>query len=93
IGRVGLWFPEGWPDYEVRWVIDRAVWGHGYAVEAARPALHHAFHTLGLRHVLSLIMPDNARSIRVAEKLGGRPEKRERFREWDTIFYAYDQAT
>ncbi|MBV8526751.1 MAG: GNAT family N-acetyltransferase, partial [Candidatus Dormibacteraeota bacterium] len=55
IGRAGLWFPEGWPDYEVGWVIDREAWGHGYATEAARPALQHARETLGLRHVISLI--------------------------------------
>ena len=91
IGRVGLWFPEGWPDYEVGWVIARDAWGHGYATEAARPALQHAFGTLGLRHVISLVVPDNLPSTRVAEKLGGRLEKREPFRERDTLFYAYDK--
>ena len=89
IGRVGLWYPEGWPDYEVGWTIDRDAWGHGYATEAARPALHHAAHTLGVRHVISLILPENTRSIRVAEKLGGRLEKREEFQGRETLFYAY----
>lgn len=92
VGRVGLWFPEGWPDYEVGWVIDRAAWGHGYATEAARPALHHAVHTLGIRHVISLIEVGNERSVRVAEKLGGRIEKRELFRGSDTLFYTYNHV-
>jgi RimJ/RimL family protein N-acetyltransferase len=92
IGRVGLWFPEGWPHYEVGWVLDRAAWGYGYATEAARPALHHAMHTLRLSHVISLIEPSNQRSIRVAKKLGGRIERQERFRGRDTLFYTYDEV-
>lgn len=89
IGRAGLWFPEGWPEYEVGWTIDRAVWGNGYATEAARPALHHARETLGLRHVISLILPENVRSIRVSEKLGGHLEKREIVQDRETLFYSY----
>ena len=89
IGRVGLWYPEGWPEYEIGWVIARDAWGHGYAVEAARVALRHSLETLRLPHVISLITPDNRRSIRVAEKLGGHLEKREAFRGRDTLFYAY----
>ena len=89
IGRAGLWFPEGWPEYEVGWTIDRDVWGNGYATEAARPALHHARETLGLPHVISLILPENARSIRVSEKLGGRLEKREIVQDRETLFYTY----
>src|SRR5262245_22960661 len=36
VGRVGLHFPEGWPDRELGWTVDRQFWGKGYAVEAAR---------------------------------------------------------
>ena len=89
IGRAGLWFPEGWPDYEIGWTIDREAWGNGYATEAARCALHHAVHTMGLRHVISLILPGNARSIRVAEKLGGRVEKVDELQGRETLFYTY----
>ena len=92
IGRVGLWYPEGWPEYEVGWVIDRDAWGHGYAAEAARVAVHHAYETLRLEHVISLILPENRRSIRVAEKLGGHREKQEDFRGYDTLFYAYSRG-
>lgn len=92
IGRVGLWYPEGWPDHEVGWVISRDAWGHGYASEAARQALDHAHGTLGLGHVISLITPGNRRSIRVAEKLGGTVERRIDFRGFDTLVYAYPAA-
>jgi RimJ/RimL family protein N-acetyltransferase len=74
IGRVGLWNPEGWPDLEIGWVIRRSHWNRGYATEAAREAVAFAFDTIGVNHVISLIHPDNARSIRVAEKLGEQVE-------------------
>jgi RimJ/RimL family protein N-acetyltransferase len=70
IGRVGLHQPEGWPGLEVGWALDRATWGRGYATEAGRASLTHAWQVLGADHVISLIAPDNAPSIRVAERLG-----------------------
>ncbi len=70
VGRVGLHFPEGWPDRELGWTIARAFWGKGYATEAARAAITHAFDALGWTHLVSLIHPDNRRSARLAERLG-----------------------
>ena len=52
------------------WLIRRSRWGHGYATEAARAAVDFAFTTVGAGEVISLIRPDNTRSIRVAEKIG-----------------------
>jgi RimJ/RimL family protein N-acetyltransferase len=70
VGRVGLHYPEGWPDRELGWTLAREFWGRGMATEAARAALAHAFGTLGWDHLVSLIHPDNERSARVAERLG-----------------------
>ncbi len=70
VGRVGLHFPEGWPDRELGWTVARKFWGRGYASEAARAAIAHAFGTLGWPHLVSLIHPDNHRSARLAERLG-----------------------
>lgn len=75
IGRIGLFNPEGWPGLEVGWVIDPAFQGRGYATEGGAAALAHAFDVVGADHVISLIQPANAASIRVAEKLGGRWER------------------
>jgi RimJ/RimL family protein N-acetyltransferase len=75
VGRVGLWNPEGWPGLEVGWVIRRSHWNRGFATEAARAAIDFGFDTIGADHLISLIRPDNARSIRVAEKIGERFEK------------------
>ena len=72
VGRVGFLDPPGWPGFELGWVLARPHWGKGYAIEAARVALDYAFGPLGRERVLSLIRPDNHRSIRVAERLGSR---------------------
>ncbi len=77
IGRIGLHQPEGWPGLEVGWLLGRAWWGQGLATEGGRAALEHAFHRLGAIHVISVIQPGNAASIRVAEKLGERLERHE----------------
>jgi RimJ/RimL family protein N-acetyltransferase len=39
VGRVGPWFPPGWPGFEVGWGIAGAFRGKGYATEAARAAI------------------------------------------------------
>ena len=74
VGFAGLtvpWFlPAVLPAVEVGWRLARPAWGQGYATEAARAALAHAFGELGLAEVIATIFPDNARSVRVAEKLG-----------------------
>ena len=70
VGRVGFHQPEGWPDFELGWTMGRASWGKGYAPEAARACLDHAFDVMQRDHVISLIDPNNVSSIRVAEKIG-----------------------
>jgi RimJ/RimL family protein N-acetyltransferase len=70
VGRVGLHYPEGWPDRELGWTIARKFWGKGYASEAARASIAHAFGALGWTHLVSLIHAENQRSARLAERLG-----------------------
>jgi RimJ/RimL family protein N-acetyltransferase len=76
VGRVGLFNPEGWPGLEVGWLTARPCWGRGYATEAAQAVLRWAFLDLKHPHLISLIRPANAASIRVAEKLGERLQGR-----------------
>ncbi len=75
VGRAGLWQPEGWPGLEIGWLLARPQWGRGFATEAARAALTYAFTVLRAERVISLIRPDNAASIRVAERLGEHYER------------------
>jgi RimJ/RimL family protein N-acetyltransferase len=73
VGRIGFWYPDGWPGFELGWVLCRQFWGRGYATEGARAALTFAFTRLPQSQVISLIHPQNAASVRVAERLGERP--------------------
>jgi RimJ/RimL family protein N-acetyltransferase len=70
VGRAGLYHPEGWPVLEVGWTIAREHWNRGFATEAGQRAARWAFEELGLDMLYSVIHPENAASIRVAEKLG-----------------------
>jgi len=72
IGRAGFFQPEGWPGFEIGWTFARPAWGHGYATEAARCALRHGRDVMRRDEVISVIHPDNAASIRVAERIGER---------------------
>ncbi len=72
LGRVGYLDPPGWPGFELGWLLGREHWGHGYAREAASAALRHAFEHMRRDRVISLMRPDNQRSIAVAEAIGER---------------------
>jgi RimJ/RimL family protein N-acetyltransferase len=58
------------PCVEIGWRLAREHWGRGYAPEAARAALAHAFGPLGLAEVVSFTAAGNVKSRRVMEKLG-----------------------
>ena len=70
VGRLGPWYPEGWPAPEVGWGIVREHWGKGYASEGAAAAMDYAFDVLGWDEVIHCIDPDNLPSQRVALALG-----------------------
>jgi RimJ/RimL family protein N-acetyltransferase len=57
-------------EVEIGWRLIRAAWGRGYATEAARPILAQGFAKTDIREVVADIDPENAGSIRVAEKIG-----------------------
>ena len=74
IGFVGLMRPSFsapfMPCVEIGWRLARTAWGHGYATEAARAALHAGFTQLGLLEIVSFTVPANVRSRRVMERIG-----------------------
>jgi RimJ/RimL family protein N-acetyltransferase len=76
VGVIGFWAPATWPGFELTYHLARRVWGQGYATEAAKTALAHAFIAWQRDHVISLINPKNLPSIRVAERIGERLESR-----------------
>lgn len=70
VGRVGPWFPHGWPAPEIGWAVTRSFWGRGYGPEAAAVAMDYVFDQLGWRNVIHLIAPENVNSQALARKLG-----------------------
>jgi ribosomal-protein-alanine N-acetyltransferase len=58
------------PAVEIGWRLSAAHWGHGYATEAARAVIAHAFGPIGLQELVSMTVLQNERSWRVMERLG-----------------------
>jgi RimJ/RimL family protein N-acetyltransferase len=56
-------------EVEIGYRLARPHWGKGYATEAARATVAHAFGALDLPRVIAVIDPENVASLRVAEKL------------------------
>ena len=57
---------------EFGYTFDPAVWGQGFATEAVRCVRDYARDVRLLSYAISAILPQNARSRRVAERLGAR---------------------
>lgn len=72
VGRLGPWYPDGWPGTEVGWGLHPAFIGKGYATEGATAAIDWAFDTLGWTQVIHTIDVANHPSQKVAERLGSR---------------------
>lgn len=102
IGRCGflVWDPVEWrvrtygegAEVELGWMLGRAHWGNGYAIEAASACRNHAFAELGLSRLISLIAPGNQRSMRVAERLGSHYERDVSRDEWRAKLFAVERA-
>jgi RimJ/RimL family protein N-acetyltransferase len=80
---------------EIGWAIGRPYQRRGYATEAARALMAHAFERLRCHRVVATCQPENVASWRVMEKLGMRREshfrqhlRRETGEWWDEYFYA-----
>jgi RimJ/RimL family protein N-acetyltransferase len=51
-------------------IVRRSHWGNGYATEAALRAIDWAWRSGKIVHIISVIRPDDPRSMKVAEKTG-----------------------
>ncbi|MEX1013438.1 MAG: GNAT family N-acetyltransferase [Waddliaceae bacterium] len=78
VGTCGLIYRpnfEGQDEVEIGYLFLPAYWGKGLATEAAMAFRDYALGSLAKKRVISLIRPENIPSIKVAERLGFRPEK------------------
>ena len=92
LGRIGCHYPEGFPAFEIGYTLGRHAWGKGYAREGAAAALRYARDVLHQREIVSVIRPDNLRSIRVAESLGAVASEAVEFFGAPSILYRYPNA-
>ena len=93
VGMVGFAAPEGWPGFELAWALSRQWWGRGFATEGARAALAYGFTVLKRDRIVSLIHPENRASVRVAERIGERPQGRIDHLGREMLCYGLDRAT
>jgi RimJ/RimL family protein N-acetyltransferase len=90
IGHAGPWFPPAGPSARSAGPSGTlAAEGQGFAFEAARATVAHAFRDLGWDTAVSYIDPDNARSIALAERLGARPDPDARPNEPGLLVYRH----
>lgn len=82
LGTVGpaLQTVEGVDEVEIGWHVRPERKGTGIAPEAGAAARDWVFANLDVDHVISLILPENAPSARVAEKLGMRVDREADFK-------------
>jgi RimJ/RimL family protein N-acetyltransferase len=79
MGTVGLWYPNDWPEPEIKWALLRKAWGRGYAQEAARAVQVVAAREFRIPPI-SLIGVENVPSINVALAVGATLESQILFR-------------
>lgn len=70
LGFVLVGFEPGDQEPELGYLFRATAEGQGFATEAAAALRDHAFGALGMDRLVSYVDPENARSARVAERLG-----------------------
>jgi len=61
-------------EQEIGYTFHRSSWGQGYASEAARSVLDYSRNVLRLPRVISIVHPENIRSLRVVQRFGAQLE-------------------
>jgi len=92
VGRVGLYYPDGWPGREIGYALAREHWGKGYATEGCIAARDYAFDILGWDSIMSIINPVNTRSVAVAERLGESFKEEWKLRDLALHIYALSRS-
>jgi RimJ/RimL family protein N-acetyltransferase len=70
VGEAGIFHAAHYPEPEIGWMVLADAEGKGIAHEAVIAVRAFAYGTLGLKTLVSYIDAANARSIRLAERLG-----------------------
>jgi RimJ/RimL family protein N-acetyltransferase len=70
IGHLGLRHLPEIDATELLYLLERPVWGHGFATEGSRAAIGFARDRLGLDYLVALAMPENSASVAVMRRCG-----------------------
>jgi len=89
LGVAGLWYPNDWPEPEIKWALLPAARGCGLAVEATRAVRQMAREHLPGVRLISLIAQGNEASVRVAEAAGARLEREIEWRSGRAFIYRH----
>jgi RimJ/RimL family protein N-acetyltransferase len=89
VGQCGLMLQnvDGKDEVEVGYLLKSEHWHKGYATEAARACMEHAFEKYACAYVISLIRPVNMPSRAVAERNSMSIWKTTTFRGLETLVY------
>ena len=91
IGLVGPYFPEGWPETEIGWLMFDGAEGHGYAFEAAKATIADARNRLGWTDIVHYIAHGNDRSVALAKRLGATEDPQARIPNPDKPCHVFRQ--
>lgn len=90
VGRVGLHPWPMWDELELGWVLARGSQHRGLAQEAAEAWLDWAAAMRPASYLTAVIDPDNAASIRLAERLGFTFDRADETAWSSVVVYRYD---
>lgn len=79
---------ENRDEIELGYRINKEYWGNGYATEATKACVEHAFKFLNLDRIIAIVDLENTASIRVVEKLNFKVDYRTKFHEYIVDIYA-----
>ncbi len=80
LGTAGFWYPNDWPEPEIKRALASDHWGKGYASKAFMEVQFIGREYLPEIPLISLIHPDNHPSMKLAEPLGAVLENEILFR-------------
>ena len=74
VGQIGLTWSEidNAKVLEPGYILKKAYWHKGFALEGAKACVDYAFNEMGIREIYISIRPENIASLKVAEKLGAK---------------------
>jgi ribosomal-protein-alanine N-acetyltransferase len=91
VGRCSLRYLEESPEVELGYTLAKRFWGQGFATEASRAVVRHAFGALGLRRLVAIADPANVASVNVMRKIGMIFERLGRFYGTECVLFSMGQ--